>query len=376
MSLPLVMKNWSKQLEHRLESRLGLKPGRLTGRRIRASELAFFTRQLAALLGSGIPLEKCLLAMAEQARPAVREVFLGLQDGLREGLSFQQALGRFPLDFSESYRGLVGVGESSGSLSRVLARLADDMEAANSLRHSLLSALAYPLIVSAVALIVVLALMAYVVPQIVSVLESQQQDLPLLTRSLMGLSSFLQAYGKALLIVVALFLISVMGSYRRFLLFRLWFDQKLLYVFLIGPMLQTAESARLASSLGTSLSGGVNLLRALRTSSLVLRNYYLQERLTLATQWVREGAELGRSMAQTGGFPPLLVQLISTGERSGELAKMLSLAAEQMTQDLRRRTLLLTSFLEPALILGMGLVVLLIVLAVMMPLIEMNTLLR
>jgi general secretion pathway protein F len=250
------------------------------------------------------------------------------------------------------------------------------MEAANSLRHSLLSALAYPLIVSAVALIVVMALMAYVVPQIVSVLESQQQDLPLLTRSLMGLSSFLQVYGKALLIVVALFLISVMGSYRRFSVFRLWFDQKLLYVFLIGPMLQTAESARLASSLGTSLSGGVNLLRALRTSSLVLRNYYLQERLTLATQWVREGAELGRSMAQTGGFPPLLVQLISTGERSGELAKMLSLAAEQMTQDLRRRTLLLTSFLEPALILGMGLVVLLIVLAVMMPLIEMNTLLR
>lgn len=376
MLLPQAMKNSFKQFESRLESHLGLSPGRLTGRRIRSSELAFFTRQLAALLESGIPLEKCLLAMAEQARPVVREVFLRLQDGLREGLSFQQALGRFPLDFSESYRGLVGVGESSGGLSRVLARLADDMEAANSLRHSLLSALAYPLIVSAVALIVVLALMAYVVPQIVSVLESQQQDLPLLTRSLMGLSSFLQAYGKALLIVVALFLISVMGSYRRFLVFRLWFDQKLLYVFLIGPMLQTAESARLASSLGTSLSGGVNLLRALRTSSLVLRNYYLQERLTLATQWVREGAELGRSMAQTGGFPPLLVQLISTGERSGELAKMLSLAAEQMTQDLRRRTLLLTSFLEPALILGMGLVVLLIVLAVMMPLIEMNTLLR
>jgi general secretion pathway protein F len=141
-------------------------------------------------------------------------------------------------------------------------------------------------------------------------------------------------------------------------------------------MLQTAESARFASSLGTSLAGGVNLLRALKTSSVVVRNYYLKERLLEVIQWVREGAELGRSMAQTGGFPPLLIQLISTGERSGELAAMLSLAAEQMTQDLRRRTLLLTSFLEPALILGMGLVVLLIVLAVMMPLIEMNTLLR
>ena len=376
MLLPQAMKNSFKQFESRLESHLGLSPGRLTGRRIRSSELAFFTRQLAALLESGIPLEKCLLAMAEQARPVVREVFLRLQDGLREGLSFQQALGRFPLDFSESYRGLVGVGESSGGLSRVLARLADDMEAANSLRHSLLSALAYPLIVSVVALIVVIALMAYVVPQIVSVLESQQQDLPTLTRLLMALSSFLQAYGKALLLGAIFLLATVVLSYSRFAVFRLWFDRRLLHLFLVGPMLQTAESARFASSLGTSLAGGVNLLRALKTSSVVVRNHYLKERLLEVIQWVREGAELGRSMAQTGGFPPLLIQLISTGERSGELAAMLSLAAEQMTQDLRRRTLLLTSFLEPALILGMGLVVLLIVLAVMMPLIEMNTLLR
>lgn len=375
--LPLqVMKNWSSHIERGLQQRLGLKPGRLTGRRIRASELAFFTRQLAALLASGIPLEKCLAAMADQARPAVREVFHGLQDSLREGLSFQQALGRFPADFSESFRGLVGVGESSGSLSRVLARLADDMEAANSLRHSLLSALAYPLIVSAVALLVVMALMAYVVPQIVSVLESQQQDLPLLTQALMGLSAFLQSYGQLLLIALGVSILGFSFGYGRFPSVRLWVDQRLLLIFLIGPLLQTAESARLASSLGTSLAGGVNLLRALRTSSLVLQNKYLQERLAQATQWVREGAELGRSLAQSGGFPPLLVQLISTGERSGELSKMLSLAAEQMSQDLRRRTLLLTSFLEPALILGMGLVVLLIVLAVMMPLIEMNTLLR
>ena len=370
------MKNWSRRIEQGLQQRLGLKPGRLTGRRIRASELAFFTRQLAALLGSGIPLEKCLAAMADQARPAVREVFHGLQDSLREGLSFQQALGRFPFDFSESYRGLVGVGESSGSLSRVLARLADDMEAANSLRHSLLSALAYPLIVSAVALLVVMALMAYVVPQIVSVLEPQQQDLPLLTQLLMGLSAFLQSYGQLLLIASGVSIFAFSFGYGRYPRVRLWVDRRLLLVFLIGPLLQTAESARLASSLGTSLEGGVNLLRALRTSSLVLQNRYLQERLSQATQWVREGAELGRSLAQSGGFPPLLVQLISTGERSGELSKMLSLAAEQMSQDLRRRTLLLTSFLEPALILGMGVVVLLIVLAVMMPLIEMNTLLR
>ncbi len=376
MLLPPAMKSLFKQFERRQESQIGLSAGQVKGRRIRSSELAFFTRQLAALLASGIPLEKCLLAMAEQARPAVCEVFLSLQDSLREGLSFQQALARFPLDFSESYRGLIGVGESSGGLARVLAGLADDMEAANSLRHSLLSALAYPLIVSAVALLVVMALMAYVVPQIVSVLESQQQDLPVLTLLLMALSSFLQAYGAVLLLIFIFSGVAVVLSYKRLSFFRLWLDQRLLRIFLIGPLLQTAESARFASSLATSLAGGVNLLRALRTSSFVLRNHYLKERLGQVTQWVREGAELGRSMAQTGGFPPLLVQLISTGEKSGELASMLSLAADQMTQDLRRRTLMLTSFLEPALILGMGMVVLLIVLAVMMPLIEMNTLLR
>lgn len=370
------MKNWSSVFEQGLQRRLGLTRNGRSARRIRSSELAFFTRQLASLLSSGIPLERCLSAMAEQSRPAVREVFLGLQDSLREGLSFQQALGRFPLDFTESYRGLVGVGETSGSLPKVLARLADDMEAANSLRHSLISALAYPLIVSAVALLVVMALMAYVVPQIVSVLESQQQDLPLLTQALMALSSFLEEFGQALLVLIALAVVAFLFCYGRYPKVRLWVDGRLLQMVMIGPLLQTAESARLASSLGTSLAGGVNLLRALRTSSLVLRNRYMQDRLAQATQWVREGAELGRSLGQAGGFPPLLVQLISTGERSGELSKMLSLAAEQMTQDLRRRTLLLTSFLEPALILGMGLVVLLIVLAVMMPLIEMNTLLR
>lgn len=347
-----------------------------TQRRVlRSTELEFFVRQLSALLSAGIPMDQALSAMAAQARPRVAELFESLRTGLREGLSLRQAMAQYPADFDETLRSLVGVGESSGSLAPVLQRAAQAMADANRLRLGLFSALAYPLIVCLVALVVVVALMSYVVPQIVSVLASQQQGLPFLTRALIAVSDLLQAYGLHLLVLLVLLGLGFAAGYRAVPGFRYRVDSLLLQVPLIGPLVVMNESARLASMLSTSVSGGVSLVRALNSAAQVVSNRLLRKRLETATGWVREGAELGRALGQAGGFPPLLVQLIATGERSGQLAGMLGLAADQMGQSIRHKTLLLTTFLEPALILGMGLLVLLIVLAVMMPLIEMNTLL-
>ena len=351
-------------------------PRRPEGRRLSDRELEFMVRQLAALLQAGIPLERALGTLAAQAKPKAAEMMTGLRDRLREGASLSRAMAGYERDFSESFRGLVAVGEGSGSLATVLERMADSMANANRLRQGLVSAMAYPFIVTLVALLVVFALMTYVVPQIVTVLAAQNQTLPFLTRALMAVSRFLQAYGSGLLL--GLLLAGVVASFAvsRSAALRLASDRLLLTLPLLGPMLRAHESSRLASTLALSLSGGVSLLKALGTASRVVRNRDLRARLTQAASDVREGAELGRALSQQGGFPALLTQLISTGERSGELPKMLELAADQLSADLRQKTSLLTTILEPALILGMGLIVLLIVLAVMMPLIEMNTLLR
>lgn len=346
------------------------------GRRLSDRELEFVVRQLAALLEAGIPLERALGTLAAQAKPSAAEMLVSLRDRLREGASLSRAMAAYERDFSESFRGLVAVGEGSGSLGTVLGRMADSMASANRLRQGLVSAMAYPFIVTLVALLVVFALMSYVVPQIVTVLAAQNQNLPLLTRALMAVSAFLQAYGSALLLGTALVGALITLAVGRSPALRLAADRLLLRLPLLGPMLRAHEASRLASTLALSLTGGVSLLKALGTAGRVVRNRDLRARLTQAASDVREGAELGRALTQQGGFPALLTQLISTGERSGELPKMLELAADQLSADLRQKTTLLTTLLEPALILGMGLIVLLIVLAVMLPLIEMNTLLR
>lgn len=346
-----------------------------SGAVIRRQELEFFVRQLAALLQAGVTLERALMVLSQQGRPEVSAVFTGLRERLREGLALHQAMAAHPADFPETFRALVAVGESSGSLPLVLQRVAEAMASANQLRTSVLSALAYPAIVTTVALLVVFALMAYVVPQIVEVLVQQNQTLPLLTRMLIGLSAFVQNYGAGVLLLLAVGAVAFAWALRQRPAFRLWVDGKLLRLPLVGPMILANESARLASTLAISVTGGVSLLRALRTATAVMGNRVLRSRLEQALGWVREGAELGRALDRAGGFPPLLVQLVSTGERAGELPRMLELAAQQLAETLRQRAFLLTSFLEPALILFMGMVVLVIVLAVMMPLIEMNTLL-
>lgn len=340
-------------------------------------ELEFLTRQLATLLKAGLPLDQCLIVLSEQtSRAGAREIFLGVRAAVREGGSFARALGRYPREFSDSYRAIVAAGELSGSLPVVLGKLADALKTQNALKAGLLGALAYPVIVSLIAFLIVLGLMAYVVPQVVGVLVAQKQSLPLLTRVLILISELIASWGAIIGVVIALVASVGAYSYRVRLNFRLRVDRGMLRIPLFGPMLGLVESARFANMLSIMLFGGVALPTALHHSGQALKNSWLRAQAAQVNGLVKEGAPLGRSLGSTAAFPSLLVQMAMTGERSGELPQMLAIAAKEFEDALAYRTTLLTAVLEPLLILLMGGIVLIIVLAVMMPLIEMNSLVR
>lgn len=349
-----------------------LRPAPLAGAR-----LEFVTRQLAALLNAGVPLERVLLALSRQAdRPQVRELFESLRISVREGSSLSQALGRYPKVFSASYQGLVSAGERSGRLAFVLERLADALEAQNQLRNTLLTALAYPVIVAVVALAIVMLLMGYVVPQVVGVLSAQKQALPLLTVILIAVSDFLANWGAWLALLLLLGSGLAVFSVVRMPAFRLRVDAALLKLPGAGRMLMLSEAARFASTLSILLGGGMAMTAALSLTARASSNRWIASRLELVAGWVREGADLGRGLERAEAFPPLLVQMVMTGEKSGELQTLLEVASKEFARELKLRSQLLAAILEPALILVMGGLVLAIVLAVMMPLIEMNSLIR
>lgn len=336
----------------------------------------FFLRQLGVLLKAGIPLDRAISLIAAQSPAPLAGVLEDLRAAIREGASLNRAMARRPEHFSESFRSLIAAGESAGSLVTVVGRVADAMQANQQLRQGIAAAMAYPLIVTAVALMVVVMLMSYVVPQIVTVLDQQAGELPLLTRMLIVLSAFLGQWGWILMVLTLVTLLVFAAALQRSPALRTALDRRLLQLPLIGPLLLSYASSQFAATLAISLAGGVSLMKALDNAATVVGNRHLSAQLRLAAAYVREGAELGRSLSSMGGFPPTLVTLIGIGERSGDLPRMLELAADQLTVDLRRKTAMLTAFLEPALILVMGVVVLLIVLAVMTPLIEINTMIR
>jgi general secretion pathway protein F len=336
----------------------------------------FFLRQLGVLLKAGIPLDRAIGLIAAQSPAPLAGVLEDLRAAIREGASLNRAMARRPEHFSESFRSLIAAGESAGSLVNVVGRVADAMQANQQLRQGIAAAMAYPLIVTAVALMVVVMLMSYVVPQIVTVLDQQAGELPLLTRMLIVLSAFLAQWGWSLMVLMLVTVLVFAAALQRSPALRTALDRRLLQLPLIGPLLLSYASSQFAATLAISLAGGVSLMKALDNAAMVVGNRYLSAQLRLAAAYVREGAELGRSLSSMGGFPPTLITLIGIGERSGDLSRMLELAADQLTVDLRRKTTMLTAFLEPALILIMGVVVLLIVLAVMTPLIEINTMIR
>lgn len=349
---------------------------RLFSDKLSTAELALFTRQLASLLEASLPLEHALTALLEQAeRPYSRDLIAAIRAEVMAGSSLSAALSRQPRDFTDIYRALVASGEEIGQLARVLSRLADYIERRNALTQKLRLAFTYPAIVTVVALAIVIFLLTYVVPQIVSVFANTKQKLPLLTVLMLAISNFVRADGW----LVLLLLIAAALGWRAALknpVFQLRWHRWLLTAPLYGKFEKSLNTARFASTLAITSGAGVPILRALEASRDTVSNIALRQQVDDAANRVREGVSLTKALVAQHSFPPLLIHMIRAGEVTGELPAMLARAANAQEQDLERRALTIASLLEPALILAMGVVVLLIVLAVLMPIIEINQLVR
>ena len=348
----------------------------LFAERLSTNELALFTRQLASLLEAGLPLEQAFSALREQAeRPYMRDLIASIRAEVMGGASLSDSLSRHPRDFAEIYRALVASGEHIGQLSSVLSRLADFVERRNALIQKIRLAFTYPAIVTAVAITIVIFLLAYVVPQIVSVFENSKQKLPFLTIAMLAVSDLFRHWGW----LAALILIALVLGWRHALrdpMVRMRWHRWLLVAPFYGRFERSLNTSRFASTLAITISSGVPILRALRTSRDTLSNAAMREQVEDATASVREGMSLARALSVHPHFPPMLIHMIRAGEVTGELPVMLNRAAQMQEHDLERRALTIASLLEPVLILTMGVVVLLIVLAVLMPIIEINQLVK
>ena len=344
--------------------------------KLSSAELSLFTRQLASLLEASLPLERALFALQEQAeRPYVKNLVATIRSEVMGGTSLSTALAQHKADFNDIYRALVAAGEQIGQLAGVLVRLADHGERRAALIQKLRLAFTYPVIVTAVALAIVIFLLTYVVPQIVAVFINSKQQLPLLTIVMLATSNFIRHWGWLLLFV----LLSTTLIWRYLLknrLFKIRWHTWLLTAPFYGAFERSVNTARFASTLSITTNSGVPILRALQISQDTLSNLAMREFVAQATSRVREGATLAHALASYKQFPPLLIHMIRAGEVTGELPAMLKRVASTQEQELERRAMTIASLLEPALILGMGVVVLLIVLAVLMPIIEINQLVR
>lgn len=345
-------------------------------RGIASNELSLVTRQLATLLASGLTVEQALSALIEEATaPMTREVLGGVKSEITAGLSLAGALGSYDRSFPDFYRALVHGGEESGALPTVLQHLADYLDARQALKQKTTLALLYPVLVTLVAISIVTGLLVFVVPQIVQVFQQSRQSLPMLTRALIALSDFLRAGWPYLAVAVIGAVVAVRLALRRDALRRSWHALLLRTVWL-GPLIRGVNTSRFASTLAILVGGGVPLLSALNSGARVMTNMVMREAIEAAAERVREGESLARALGATRAFPPLTVHLVASGELSGKLEQMLQRAAQLETQALERRLAVFLTLLEPVMILVMGGVVLLIVLAILLPIIEINQLVR
>ncbi|WP_019561335.1 type II secretion system inner membrane protein GspF [Caldimonas manganoxidans] len=346
---------------------------RLRGRVFSTTALTIWTRQLAGLVGSGLPLERALTALADEAEdPRQRELVAHLRSEVNAGSSFAKALGTAPREFDEIYRAVVAAGEQSGGLGQVLEKLADDLEERQALKARLVGAALYPAIVSLVAVVIVVFLVTYVVPQVASVFTGSKRALPWLTVAMLGLSDFVRQWGW--LAALGLTGAGVLLAYAlRHDGFRESFDAAWLRLPLLGRLSRGYNAARFAGTLAMLAGAGVPILKALQAAAETLSNRALRADALDALVQVREGAPLAAALASKKRFPGLLAMFIRLGEQTGTLPTMLARASTQLGQEVQRRALQLATVLEPVLIVGMGVIVMLIVLAVLLPIIQLNT---
>lgn len=338
-----------------------------------ATNLAVWTRQLAGLVGSGLPLERALTALSDEAEdPLQRNLVGALRAEVNAGSSFATALANQPREFSEVYRAVIAAGEQGGDLGEVLERLADDLEERQALKAKLVGAALYPAIVTLIAVVIVIFLVSYVVPQVAGVFAGGNRPLPFLTRAMMGLSDFVRNWGWWVLGLLVLGGVALQYALRGEA-FRERFDAAWLRLPVIGKLARGYNSARFASTLAMLSAAGVPILRALQAAAETLSNQAMRADAMAALVMVREGAPLASALAQKKRFPGLLSMFVRLGEQTGELPVMLQRAARQLSMEVQRRAMQLATILEPLLIVAMGLVVGVIVLAVLQPIIELNS---
>jgi general secretion pathway protein F len=354
----------------------GARPAGLLRRGLSGAQLALLTRQLATLLKAGLPLDEALGALAEQNDDTrSRTLVVGLRSRVMEGASLATALADAPDSFPEIYRASIAAGEQSGRLDQVLARLADYSEARDALNQKVWAALAYPLLLTIVAMAIVTGLLAYVVPQIVGVFVQMHQTLPWPTRALIALSDFVKAWGWLLLIAVVAAAIGGRLALRAAQVRFAW-HRLLLRLPLIGRLARAANTARCTRTLALLTASAVPLLDSLQIAAQVMPNLPMREAVKRAAVKVREGGSFSRALGDSGYFPPVALRLIASGERAGELERMLDEAANQEQRELDRWMTLLTAVLGPLVILLVGAVVLFIVLAILLPIFNLNQMVK
>ena len=351
----------------------GAARGLLRRRVFTATGLSIWTRQLAGLVGSGLTLERALTALADEAEEdRQRDLLAHLRSEVNAGSSFARSLATAPRDFDDVYRAVVAAGEQSGALGGVLERLADDLEGRQELKGKLIGATLYPAIVSLIAVVIVVFLVTYVVPQVATVFASSKRSLPALTTAMLAFSAFLRNWGWLVLLAIVGGL-GVLLLMLRNEVFRQSFDAGWLNLPLIGKLARGYNAARFAGTLAMLAGAGVPILKALQAASETLSNRAMRADAMEALVQVREGAPLASALAGKKRFPGIIAMFSRLGEQTGQLPLMLDRAARQLGMEVQRRALQMATILEPLLIVAMGGVVMLIVLAVLLPIIQLNT---
>ncbi len=348
--------------------------GQSTGGKVSASELALITRQLATLVESGLPLEESLMAVAEQCeKNRIKSMIMGVRTKVTEGYGLSESMAEYPKIFNRLYRAMVAAGEKSGHLDKVLNRLADYTEQRQQMRSQLIQALVYPIIMTVVAVGVIAILLTAVVPKIVGQFEHMGENLPATTQFLIASSDFLRDYGLALVLIFAAIILVFSQSLKK-PDFEMAFHKFTLQLPGIGKVARGINTARFARTLSILTASAVPLLESMRISGQVLDNLFIKKQVNSATDKVREGASLRMSLEQTKLFPPMMLHMIASGEKSGQLEHMLGRAADNQDKEFEALVSISLKAFEPALMVAMAGVVLFIVMAILQPILQLNSL--
>ncbi|WP_114327204.1 type II secretion system inner membrane protein GspF [Candidatus Colwellia aromaticivorans] len=341
--------------------------------KVSAAELALITRQLATLVESGLPLEEALVAIAEQGeKNTIKSMIMGVRTKVTEGYGLAESMAEYPKVFNHLYRAMVAAGEKSGHLDKVLNRLADYTEQREQMRSQLIQALVYPVIMTVVAIGVIAILLTKVVPQIVGQFEHMGASLPSSTKLLIASSDFLQANGFYIMLFIAIIML-LLSQLLKNPKFEMAYHQRVIAFPGIGKVVKGLNTARFARTLSILSASAVPLLESMKISGEVLDNLYIKQQVKLAADKVREGTSLRLSLEQTKLFPPMMLHMIASGEKSGQLEQMLGRAADNQDKEFEALMNISLKAFEPALMVVMAGVVLFIVMAILEPILQLNT---